>query len=127
MGQIDFDKIKGNTGNQAKSGELANSEPTNAGQPPVELTDSTSENTEDTNEAEKKTQDEQHKEGGAVVVVTYVGTSIWKDGEGKLWAANKMTDNIMSERQYPKDVYDAREDLKFMVKYGTMKISVVEK
>lgn len=125
MGQIDFNKIKGNTGNQTESDELANVEPANAGQPSSELTDNTPEKPEDTNETGAKEPDEQPQKGDAVVVVTYVGGGVWKDEEGKLWSANKLTDNIMSKRQYPKSVYEAREDLKFMVKYGAMQIYVV--
>ena len=131
MAQIDINKLKGNNPELAKSDELNKTEQTEAGQASAESIDNTLETAEDTNktkeETKKETPHEEESKVGAVVVVTYVGGGIWKDEAGKLWSAKNMTNNILSERQYSKEEYDKREDIKFMVGYGAMKISVVEK
>ena len=127
MAQVDINKLKGNNAELAKSNELNGTEQAETGQASVELTDNTSETAEDTNETKGETPHEEESKAGTVVVVTYVGGGIWKDEAGKLWSAKDMTNNILSERQYSKEEYDKREDIKFMVGYGAMKISVVEK
>lgn len=127
MAQVDINKLKGNNPELAKSDELNKTEQTEAGQTPAESIDNTSETAENTNETKRETPHEEESKAGTVVVVTYVGSGIWKDEAGKLWSAKNMTNNILSERQYSKEEYDKREDIKFMVGYGAMKISVVEK
>ena len=127
MAQVDINKLKGNNAELAKSNELNETEQAETGQASAELTDNTSETAEDTSETKEETQHEEESKAGTVVVVTYVGGGIWKDEAGKLWSAKNVTDNILSERQYFKEEYDKREDIKFMVGYGAMKISVVEK
>lgn len=127
MAQVDINKLKGNNPELAKSDELNKTEQTEAGQASAESIDNTSEKAENTNETKKETPHEEESKAGAVVVVIYVGGGIWKDEAGKLWSAKNMTNNILSERQYSKEEYDKREDIKFMVGYGAMKISVVEK
>lgn len=127
MAQVDINKLKGNNAELAKSNELNGTEQTETGHASAELTDNTSETAEDTNETKGETPHEEENKAGTVVVVTYVGSGIWKDEAGKLWSAKNVTDNILSERQYSKEEYDKREDIKFMVGYGAMKISVVEK
>lgn len=127
MAQIDINKLKGNNPELAKSNELNETEQAETGQALAELTDNTSETAEDTNETKEETPHEEESKAGTVVVVTYVGNGIWKDEGGKLWSTKNVTDNILSERQYSKEEYDKREDIKFMVGYGAMKISVVEK
>ena len=127
MAQIDINKLKGNNAELTKSNELSETEQVEAGQASAELTDNTSKTAEDTSETKEETQHEEESKAGTIVVVTYVGGGIWKDEAGKLWSAKNVTDNILSERQYSKEEYDKREDIKFMVGYGAMKISVVEK
>ena len=127
MAQVDINKLKGNNAELAKSNELNETEQAETGQASAELTDNTSETAEDTNETKKETPHKEESKAGTVVVVTYVGGGIWKDEAGKLWSAKNMTNNILSERQYSKEEYDKRDDIKFMVGYGAMKISVVEK
>lgn len=127
MAQVDINKLKGNNPELAKSDELNKTEHAETGQASAELTDNTSETAEDTSETKGETPHEEESKAGTVVVVTYVGSGIWKDEVGKLWSAKNVTDNILSERQYSKEEYDKREDIKFMVGYGAMKISVVEK
>ena len=127
MAQVDINKLKGNNAELAKSNELNGTEQAETGQASVELTDNTSETAEDTSKTKEETSHEEESKAGTVVVVTYVGGGIWKDEAGKLWSAKNMTNNILSERQYSKEEYDKREDIKFMVGYGAMKISVVEK
>lgn len=127
MAQIDINKLKGNNAELAKSNELNETEQAETGQTSAELTDNTSETAEDTRETKGETPHEEESKTGTVVVVTYVGGGIWKDEAGKLWSAKNMTNNILSERQYSKEEYDKREDIKFMVGYGAMKISIVKK
>lgn len=127
MAQVDINKLKGNNAELAKSNELNETEQVETGQAFAELTDNTSETAEDTSETKEETPHEEESKAGTVVVVTYVGGGIWKDEAGKFWSAKNVTDNILSERQYSKEEYDKREDIKFMVGYGAMKISVVEK
>ena len=127
MAQVDINKLKGNNAELAKSNELNETEQAETGQASAELTDNTSKTAEDTSETRGETPHEEESKAGTVVVVTYVGGGIWKDEAGKLWSAKDMTNNILSERQYSKEEYDKREDIKFMVGYGAMKISVVEK
>lgn len=129
MAQVDINKLKGNNAELAKSNELNETEQAETGQESAELTDNTSETAEDTSKTKTKgeTPHEEESKAGTVVVVTYVGGGIWKDEAGKLWSAKNVTDNILSERQYSKEEYDKRDDIKFMVGYGAMKISVVEK
>lgn len=127
MAQVDINKLKGNNAELAKSNELSETEQAEIGQASAELTDNTSETAEDTSETKEETPHEEESKAGTVVVVTYVGGGIWKDEAGKLWSAKNVTNNILSERQYSKEEYDKREDIKFMVNYGAMKISVVEK
>lgn len=126
MAQVDINKLKGNNAELAKSNELNEAEQAE-GQASAELTDNTSETAEDTREIKEETPHEEESKTSTVVVVTYVGSGIWKDEAGKLWSAKSVTNNILSERQYSKEEYDKREDIKFMVGYGAMKISVVEK
>lgn len=127
MAQVDINKLKGNNAELSKSNELNETEQAEAGHASAELTDNTSETAEDTSETKEETPHEEENKAGTVVVVTYIGGGIWRDEAGKLWSAKNMTDNILSERQYSKEEYDKREDIKFMVGYGAMKISVVEK
>lgn len=127
MAQVDINKLKGNNAELAKSNELNETKQAETGQASAELTDNTSETAEDTSETKGETPHEEESKAGTVVVVTYVGGGVWKDEAGKLWSAKNITDNILSERQYYKEEYDKREDIKFMVGYGAMKISVVEK
>lgn len=127
MAQVDINKLKGNNAELAKSNELNETEQVETGQASAELTDNASETAEDTRETKEETPHEEESKTGTVVVVTYVGGGIWKDEAGKLWSAKNMTNNILSERQYSKEEYDKREDIKFMVGYGAMKISIVEK
>lgn len=126
MAQVDINKLKGNNAELAKSNELNEAEQAE-GQASAELTDNTSETAEDTRETKEETPHEEESKASTVVVVTYVGSGIWKDEAGKLWSTKNVTNNILSERQYSKEEYDKREDIKFMVGYGAMKISVVEK
>lgn len=127
MAQVDINKLKGNNAELAKSNELNETEQAETGQASAELTDNTSETAEDTRETKEETPHEEESKASTVVVVTYVGSGIWKDEAGKLWSTKNVTNNILSERQYSKEEYDKREDIKFMVGYGAMKISVVEK
>ena len=95
----------------------------------VELTDSALENSENVSEtakekAEEKTEDVERLVGS--VVLTYVGNGVWRDGKGKCWSrVDNKPANILSTRTLLVSEYEGREDLKFMVKYGEMKKTLV--
>lgn len=88
-----------------------------------ELINNTEENKEDTNEIAQEKADTQN--ATEMVVVTYVGNSIYKDEHKELWANVDKSENILSTRQYTAEEYNKREDLKFMVGYGEMKATNV--
>lgn len=77
--------------------------------------------TEPGHESEEQQEPEQDKVQAAGVLVKYIGASIWRDEEGKYWASEKKSDNILTERQFTAEEYDRRDDIKFMVQYGEMK------
>lgn len=114
------------TGDSAHVTELSNDKPTEAGQPPVELIDGTSEKAEDHKKTEPQAQPEQPKEEEKKVVVTYIGGGTWRDEKGCAWASEDRGERIMKTRQYKKSEYDQRKDLQFMVRYKSMTATVVE-
>ena len=98
-----------------------------AGKQSAELIDNTSEGTEDINKTEEKKQTKaEDKEATGKVVVTYVGGGVWKDSKGELWASHDKASSIKSERQYTASEYEERNDIKFMVQYGSMKVTHVK-
>ena len=125
MGQISMDKIKKNTGNSAKSKELETIEQAEVKTESTELTDDTSEKAEAISETEPNVHAEKSGAEGKAVV-TYIGKGIWRDANKELWAPNNKSDTIVSERQYTIDEYERREDIKFMVGYGAMKVTYVK-
>lgn len=116
MAKIDINALK-------KSTELEKSEQAEPKAESAELTDNAIEEAEDINEIKEEQTEE--KESGKVIV-RYVGSGIWKDSKGDLWAKEDKTKNILTERQYSKSEYETREDIKFMVSYGAMQITEVE-
>ena len=92
----------------------------------AELTGNTTEGQKDTNETTQKPDEKATATKGKTVIVEYVGGSIWKDSEKKLWAKTDNGAGIKSQRQYSAEEYEKREDLKFMVGYGEMKATFVE-
>ena len=118
-----------------KSTELDQLKQAETPQKSTELTNNTSKDTEDTNEtAEQKAEEPkgEPKTGktAGVVVVTYIGSGVWQDENGELWAPNARdleSGSILSERQYSAKEFEKREDIKFMIAYGSMKSTVVEK
>lgn len=130
MGKVDINKINKTTDNSTKIEQSKQEEQTKAHNEVDELTDNTQEKTEDTNEIkqeekakeqEQGEEDKNNNKNSSKVVVTYVGSGVWKDSDGKLWASSDKSDNILSERQFTSDEYEKREDIKFMVGYGAMK------
>ena len=84
-----------------------------------ELIDNTSETAEDNKETDKEATSEK-------AVVSYIGNGVWRDAKGKCWSkVDRANADILSTRSYGKAEYEKREDLKFMVKYGEMKVSLV--
>lgn len=124
MGKIDMTQIAKPSSELTQNNELQASQPTETKTESAELINNASEQQKDTSEIKQETE-EKTTEG--TVIVRYVGTSVWKDCTGKLWANTDKTKNILSERQYTKEEYETREDIKFMVKYGEMKVSFVGK
>lgn len=120
------EEVAADTGNSARVAELPNNKPTEAGQPPVELTDGTPEKAEDHKKTEPQAQPEQPKEEEKKVVVTYIGGGTWRDEKGCAWASEDRGERIMKTRQYKKSEYDQRKDLQFMVRYKSMTATVVE-
>lgn len=127
MAQIDMNRIKKDTVNSTETEELKASEQVKAGSKLAELINNASEKAEDTNEIEQHAQAEaeESKDAGKIII-RYVGGGVWRDCEGKLWASENKTENILSERQYSADEYEKREDIKFMVQYGSMKMTCVK-
>lgn len=119
---IKFDfgtKAQEETVESVESKELSDVEAVETPADLAELTDSTSETAE--NNAETTEEADAEK-----AVVSYIGNGVWRDAKGKHWSRNERKDaNILSTRSYNKSEYDEREDLKFMVKYGEMKVSLV--
>lgn len=126
MAQLDMNKIGKGTGNSAEIEELKTAEQAKADEQPAELTGNALEKAEDTNETKQQTQPETKDEGTGKVVVTYVGGGIWRDKEKKLWASEDKSANILSSRQYTEKEYEDRDDIHFMVKYGSMKATHVK-
>jgi hypothetical protein len=127
MAQIDMNKINTKIGDSAEIKKSDNTEQAETSIETVESFDNATETTEDNSETTPKESEEATKtESNGKVVVTYVGNSIWKDANGELWASNKKSDNILSDRQYTIDEYEKREDIKFMVGYGAMKATHVK-
>lgn len=123
-------EVKTQTGNSTEVEKLTNAEPAKTPAQPTELTDNTSDNSEDTQKTEEKATEEPKKAGSntGTVVVTYIGSGIWKDETGALWASTvpASASTIINERQYSVDEYESREDIKFMVGYGAMKTIFVK-
>lgn len=123
MAQLDMSQIGKGIQNPTKTEQLKTVEPANTGQQSAELINNASQTSENTNEIKQDTPNE--AENTDKVIVRYTGGGVWKDCEGKLWASEDKTENILSERQYSKDEYEKREDIKFMVQYGSMKATNV--
>lgn len=126
MGQVDMNKIKKCTDDSAKIDELKTPEQTETNTESVELTDNVSEDAKTISEVNSEGTQEDKEKTVSKVIVTYVGRGIWKDADKKLWASRNKSDNILSERQYSIDEYESREDIKFMVGYGSMRATYVE-
>ena len=91
-----------------------------------ELTGNASKGQKDINETATKTDEKATATKGKTVIVEYVGGSVWKDSEKKLWSKTGNGAGIKPQRQYSAEEYEKREDLKFMVGYGEMKATFVE-
>lgn len=65
--------------------------------------------------------------GGGKCVIEYIGNGIWIDSDNKKWSRENIAGTeIKNQRTYPAQEYESRDDLKFMVSYGEMKLTVVE-
>lgn len=59
--------------------------------------------------------------------VQYLGTGVWRDNNGDMWARHHANPNILSTRQYEtqyteEQFLQSRPDIAFMVKYGDANI-----
>lgn len=123
MAQIDINKLKKTTPNKTESTEFEHVEPTKTQPQFAELTDNTSKESENHSETDKKAEPTETKK--AIAIVRYIGYGVWKDSRGELWANEDKTVNIVSQREYSADEYQERDDLRFMVGYGAMKMTIV--
>lgn len=119
MGKIDINELK-------KSTELKESEPAETKAKSEELIDNASEPVEDINEIKEEPEAEKEEKESGKVIVRYAGNGTWKDSKGKLWANMNKSKDILAERQFSKEEYETREDIKFMVSYGAMIATEVE-
>lgn len=119
-------KVTAPTPELSESTELNKAEHAETGAGIEKQADNASEEPEKPSETEPGHEPEQQGPGqdkvqAAGVLVKYIGASIWRDEEGKYWASEKKSDNILTERQFTAEEYDKRGDIKFMVQYGEMK------
>ena len=134
MGKIDLnakpEEVKTQTGNLTETEKFANVEPAKAPTQSVESTDNTSVKSENTQKTDRQTDKTKQKaeDNKGTVVITYIGSGVWKDESGELWAPTvpASAGSIINERQYSASEYDSREDIKFMVGYGAMKATFVK-
>jgi len=117
--KVDEKEVKTVIPNSTESKESTNTEPMNAGQASDKSIDNQSEAKKDINESTAKADEPK----GKTAVITYLGTSIWKDEKGNFWSKHDEGESILAERQMPIEEYEKREDLKFMVGYGEMKVT----
>lgn len=118
----DIKKDQKETANQKIEQSKSNEQPIAS----AESTDNANAGQKDTNETASKDEQKETAKSGKAVIVEYVGSSIWKDSEGKLWSKSDNGAGIKPQRQYSADEFEKREDLKFMVGYGEMKATHVE-
>lgn len=57
-------------------------------------------------------------------MLTYMGNGIWTDQTGKCWCRDKKANCINHTTMSAKEL-DARPDIKFMIKYGAIKDTIV--
>lgn len=126
-----MNKLNINIGDSAEVEKLQTNEQAEPNEQPAELINNAMETSEDTNETTEEpkaetTEKKPEAETSNKVVIRYVGGGVWKDSKGDLWASVNKSNNILSERQYTKDEYEKRSDIKFMVRYGAMTETYVE-
>lgn len=118
-----MDKIKTGTQNSTESEELKQVAQAETPTELVKSIDNATESQKNIDETEAKTETSKTEE--TMAVISYIGNGVWKDSNGALWANTDKTPNIVRERKYGIDEYNEREDLKFMVGYGAMRVTFV--
>lgn len=73
-------------------------------------------------EADAKTE---QSTGGRRHSIMYIANGIWKDNKGVYWSREPHT-NCIQSKTFSEEEFQARDDIKFMVKYGSMKDIVSE-
>ena len=109
MSSFNFDFNKGT--NQAELNKLTEVDAPKTQADMPELTDNTPNELENHNETEPKAEEKK-------AVLTYVGNSKWVDSEDEAWTNG-------ATRSYLESEYEKRDDLKFMVRYGEMRLALV--
>lgn len=122
----------------ANSTEIENNETANAvgvgnevENKPTDATEATKDTDETKAEADKPTNEANVEEQSFTInkakyVVEYVAGGVWKDNKGEYWASTGIVGtNIANTRAYTEAEYKDREDLHFMVQYGSMKSTKV--
>lgn len=67
---------------------------------------------------------EQQKPKGVLHHLAYLGNGIWTDAKGKCWCREKKG-NTVSSVTMPAEELESRPDIKFMIKYGAIKDTIV--
>lgn len=122
----------------ANSTEIENNEAANAvnvandvENKPTDATEATKGTDETAPKVDKPTNEAQVEEQSFTInkakyVVEYIAGGIWKDAKGEYWASEGIIGtNIANTRAYTEAEYTKREDLHFMVQYGSMKSTKV--
>lgn len=101
-----------------KVGNMNGANQVNAGVNAVEIKAEAENTSKDTQKPAKETAQKADAKTVTKHVLTYIGTSEYKDSTGHKWTRNH-------EQTYDEHEYMDRKDLQFMVKYGEMKHTVV--
>lgn len=96
---------------------LSVSDVTTAPENNVELKTDAIEPKEDTPKAHKATVTKH--------VVAFIGNGVWFDSHGIAWSKKTGNPGIVQTQDFTEDEYNEREDIKFMVEYGTMTDTVI--
>lgn len=61
--------------------------------------------------------------GGSKHLVSFVGNGVWTDAKGEMW--HRTNEKFVNKKTFTEKEYNEREDIKFMVGYGAMKLDIV--
>lgn len=120
----------GKTSNQEetenKAGVNAIEAQTNAANGVSDTEEKQENNTETKDDADSDEAEAKDDETTGLHIIDYIGNGIWVDSENEKWSRDNVPGtNILSQRKYTDDEYKDRRDIKFMVRYGAMKETIV--